>query len=146
MDYQTSFLTSNDRRNSFDAITKGIDKWWGKVDNSVGKLGDEFSIFFGNTEWRFKITQYLPYEKVKWKCIKANHVHDGLQNIQEEWLHTEVEWDIKQAEEKTKITITHNGLNNQLNCYEVCKSGWDYFLLSSLKDYLEMGKGTPHSE
>jgi len=144
MDYKTSFLTSMDRNTSFYAVTKGIDKWWGEVDNSVRKLGDEFSIFFGNTEWRFKITQYVPFEKIKWHCIKANHVHKGLQNIKEEWLNTDVEWDIKEDGDKTKITITHNGLNNQLNCYEVCKSGWDYFLLSSLKNYLETGKGTPH--
>jgi hypothetical protein len=146
MDYKTSFLTTVDRKASFFAITKEIDKWWGKVDNSVRELGDEFSIFFGNTEWRFKTTQYVPFEKIKWNCIKANHVHKGLQNIQEEWLNTDVQWNIKDHADKTKITITHNGLNNQLNCYEVCKSGWDFFLLSSLKNYLETGKGTPHIE
>ena len=146
MDYKTSFLTSSDSASSFNAISKEIDKWWGKVDNPVNKLGDVFSICFGETEWRFKVTQYVPFKKIRWNCIKANHVHEGLQNIQEEWLNTDVEWDIKEDEDKTKITITHHGLNNQLNCYEVCKSGWDYFLLSSLKNYLETGKGNPYNE
>ena len=146
MDYQTSFSTSASRETSFHAITKGIDKWWGKVDNAVDKLGDEFSIFFGDTEWCFKITQYVPFEKLKWHCIKANHVHTGLQDIQEEWLNTDVKWDLTKAEGKVKITITHKGLTEHLNCFEVCKSGWDYFLLTSLKSYLETGEGTPYNE
>jgi len=145
MDYRTRIDTSANMNSCFCAITKEVDKWWGKVDNSVNKLGDEFSIFFGDTEWRFAITQYIPFKKVIWSCIKANHVHSGLEDIQEEWLNTEVEWIVTEAEHKTEITITHKGLTEHLNCYEVCKSGWDYFLLTSLKDYLETGKGSPHN-
>lgn len=144
MDYQTSFSTSADRETSFYAITKEIDKWWGKVDNSVDKLGDEFSIFFGDTEWRFKINLYVPFEKVNWHCIKAKHVHDGLQNIQEEWLNTNVVWEITQVNDKVKITITHLGLNENLNCFEVCKAGWDYYISTSLRNYLETDVGNPH--
>jgi hypothetical protein len=146
MDYKTSFYTTSDKEESFKSITKRIDKWWGKVDNSVDKLGDEFSVFFGDTEWRFKVTQYIPLEKIKWSCIKANHFHAGLQDIKEEWLNTEVEWVITEAKDKTEITITHNGLIETLNCYEVCKSGWDYFLRTSLKNYLDKGEGSPYNE
>ena len=146
MDYQTSFYTSADKERSFEAITKEINKWWGTVDHSVGKLGDEFSIFFGDTEWRFKITQYAPNERLKWTCIKAHHLHPGLQNIKEEWLNTEVDWHITEVEGKIKIAITHNGLMEGLNCYEVCKSGWDYYLLTSLKNFLETGTGSPYDK
>ncbi|SHJ80275.1 hypothetical protein SAMN04487911_13910 [Arenibacter nanhaiticus] len=100
MDYKTSSLTSSNRVSFFNAISKEIEKWWAKVDYSVNKVGDVFSIFFGETEWRFKITQYVPFEKIKWNCITANHVHEGLENILEEWLNTDVKRYIKEDEDK----------------------------------------------
>ena len=145
MDYSSSFLTSASPAIIFNAITKEIDKWWGRVDKPVDKIGDEFSIYFGETEWRFKIATYLQNEQVTWHCIKANHVHDGLQDIQKEWLNTTVDWEIQRKTGRTEITLTHNGLNKDLNCYEVCEAGWDYYLRTSLRNYLDNGNGTPFS-
>ncbi len=44
----------------------------------------------------------------------------------------------------TTITLTHEGLTPQLHCYETCNTAWDFFVLDSLKAYLETGKGDPH--
>jgi len=144
MDYKTKIISSANIEASFDAIANGLDKWWGKVDNSISKIGDEFSIFFGKTEWRFKIVEYVPFEKITWKCIKATHVHEGLNNIEGEWLHSELYWNFVETKGKTDIKLYHKGLTPNLNCYEVCKSGWDFFISTSLKKYLETGKGDPH--
>lgn len=144
MDYESTFLTVVNTRDAFSAITIEINEWWGKVDSPIDKIGDEFSIFFGETEWRFKIINYVKNEKLIWHCVKANHVHDGLHNIQDEWLNTTVEWEIKEVGSKTEVKLVHKGLRHNLNCYEVCKSGWDYFLQTSLKNYLDHGKGTPY--
>jgi len=144
MDYKTSIITSKDKEISFYAITTDLDKWWGKVDNSVTKKGDEFSVFFGNTEWRFRITQFVPFEKITWKCMKAIHIHDGLTGIEKEWLHTELFWEINEINEKTEITMRHKGLIPNLNCYAICQTGWEFFICTSLKNYLETGQGNPH--
>lgn len=144
MDYNSSMITTKKPDLVFKAITSEVDKWWGKVDQSVSKLGDEFSIFFGETEWRFEITNYDPNKTVIWNCIKANHHHDGLKNIQQEWLHTEIIWEFRSTKEGTSINLTHKGLHEQLNCYDVCKMGWDYYFKSSLKNYLETGNGNPY--
>ena len=143
MDYRTLFITPANEETCFKAIAEEVHKWWGYVDLPTGKLGDEFSIFFGNTEWRFKITKYIPYEKISWRCIRANHFHAGLEGIREEWLNTHVVWEITKGESERMITFEHKGLNQTLNCFEVCKTGWDYYLLTSLRDYLETGKGNP---
>jgi len=57
MDYQTEVEIDTNIENCFKAITLEINKWWGIVDYPVTKEDDEFSIFFGETKWRFKITQ-----------------------------------------------------------------------------------------
>ena len=144
MDYKSSFLTDATPAVAFHAITKEVHNWWGKVDNPVEQVGDEFSIFFGDTEWRFEITTYNEDEQLTWQCIKANHLHEGLDDIKTEWLNTSVVWKITPVADQTEITITHNGLNQNLNCYEVCKAGWDYYLLTSLRQYLDNGSGTPY--
>ena len=146
MNYTQSIKTKATQKTSFLSIATGIDKWWGKVDNPVSKINDEFSIFFGNTEWRFKIIEFLEYEKITWKCIKANHIHEGLSDIKEEWLDTELFWKFNTVNGFTEISFLHNGLNPELNCYGVCESAWSFFIPKSLKDYLDKGVGNPYFE
>jgi len=144
MDYKIEITTSADIKPCFYAIAREVDKWWGKVDNPISSIGEEFSVFFGKTEWKFRIDEYLQFKKITWKCIKANHVHDGLNNIEQEWLDSELFWSFISTNGKTNITLVHKGLTPNLNCYGVCKSGWDFFVSSSLRKYLETGKGNPY--
>lgn len=146
MNYTQSIQTKATQKNAFLSIVTGIDKWWGEIDKPISKINDEFSIFFGNTEWRFKIIEYSEYEKITWKCIKANHVHEGLTGIKEEWLGTELYWKLKKINGFTEILFEHNGLTPSLNCYKVCESAWSFFIPNSLKNYLETGIGNPYFE
>ncbi len=56
MNYETSIKINTKKENAFNAVVGELDKWWGKVDNSISKIDDEFSISFGKTNWRFLIT------------------------------------------------------------------------------------------
>lgn len=144
MNYTQSIKTKATQKTSFLSIATGINKWWGKIDNTISKVNDEFSIFFGNTEWRFKIIEYSKYEKITWECIKANHVHEGLTDIKEEWLGTVLYWEFKKVNGFTEISFEHSGLIPNLNCYGVCESAWGFFIPNSLKNYLETGTGNPY--
>ena len=146
MNYAKAVIIKAKQENAFLAVSQEVDKWWGKVDNAVSKIGDEFSIIFGETEWRFRITEYSKYEKISWKCIKANHYHNGSDFIKEEWLNTEIYWNFRLVDLATEISFLHKGLKPELICYEICESGWDFFITTSLKNYLETGLGKPHFE
>lgn len=143
MNYKTQIETKANIKICFNSVSKEINKWWGKTDNSTSKIGDEFSIFFGETEWRFRVKEYLPFEKITWHCIRANHAHGKMADIKEEWLNSEVNWNFIDNHGKTKISFVHIGLVPELNCFDVCKSGWDYFISTSLKNYLDTGEGNP---
>ncbi|MDQ2874979.1 MAG: hypothetical protein M3Y33_09385 [Actinomycetota bacterium] len=41
-----------------------------------------------------------------------------------------------------RCAFRHEGLSPQLECYDMCRAGWDQYL-PSLRDYLETGTGTP---
>ena len=50
MNYTQTIKTKATKKISFLSIANEIEKWWGKVDNPISKVNDEFSIFFGIRE------------------------------------------------------------------------------------------------
>ena len=91
-----------------------------------------------------RASKLVPDKSVELECIESHHVHDGLpSSILNEWDGSRLKWDIQKQESKTKIKFTHEGLLPSLECYEVCKQGWDYFFVNSLKHYLDTGEGFP---
>ncbi len=146
MNYEVSIKVKSNEENAFNAVASELNKWWGKIDNQVSKEGDEFSISFGNTNWRFLITEFSQHEKITWKCINAEHFVEGLTNIKEEWLNTELFWNFKKNNDYVEISLEHRGLTPALNCYDICESGWNFFISTSLKNYLESGHGNPRFE
>lgn len=43
------------------------------------------------------------------------------------------------------VQFRHEGVSPQLECYEMCRAGWDQYL-PSLRDYIETGTGNPFSQ
>ena len=146
MNYNISIKVKSTEENAFKAVASELDKWWGKVDNPVSKKGDEFSISFGKTSWRFLITEFSQHDKITWKCIEASHYVNGLTDINEEWLHTELIWTFRKNGDYVEVSFVHKGLTPQLNCYNICEAGWNFFISTSLKNYLETGQGNPRFE
>jgi hypothetical protein len=42
------------------------------------------------------------------------------------------------------LLFRHAGLSPQLECYDMCRAGWDQYL-PSLRDYIDTGTGNPYS-
>ncbi len=147
MDFQKVITVKVSSEKVFEAVTTGINSWWGNVDNArIEKVGDEFSIFFEeNTIWRFVISKMDRFEAVHWTCVHAYHAYGGLKGIEKEWLNSKIKWQIKDLKNgETQIRFEHIGLTPELNCYDICHAGWTHFVASSLKQYLETGKGLPN--
>ena len=67
---------------------------------------------------------------------------DSLKN-KTEWEGTRQIWTFSAARQGTTLTFLHEGLNQSLECYDVCEAGWDQFL-ASLEALLTTGKGMPY--
>ena len=147
MNFKKKIIVFSTKEKAFEAVTLGINNWWGNVNNStMTKIGDEFSIFFEEeTEWRFKATALNKFDEVRWKRIYAKHSFSDLKGIKEEWLNSEIVFNFKKLNTDTiEIFFEHKGLTPELNCYEICNAGWTHFISTSLKQYLETGKGLPN--
>jgi len=120
---------------AFKALTEHIDLWWGKTNQSITKIGDEFTIYFGDANWSFRVIEYVPNTKLAWECIGGNP------DFNAEWIGDILYWNIEKKDDKVKISLLQNGLTPDMNCFEICNRGWNHYITQSLQTYLETGTG-----
>jgi hypothetical protein len=51
-------------------------------------------------------------------------------------------FDISSTNEGTLVSVTHVGLVPEIECYEQCKKGWNFYV-ESLRKLMTEGKGEP---
>lgn len=120
----------------FAALTQQgeIVKWWAEeaqMKPEVGSLA-EFRFKPPAGVLHFEIAELDEESKVRWISRK------GLP----QWTGTSVIWQLTPIENGTKLVFTHDGFAQVDGVYEQSRTNWEYFL-TSLKSYLETGKGTP---
>ncbi|MBG1232121.1 SRPBCC family protein [Aestuariivirga litoralis] len=138
--YTKTFRLAQSAEMVFAAITNPRG-WWGEgITGETAKLGGEFNYrhmpFHDTTQ---KITALEPNTRVVWAIVKSA-IH-FVEN-KNEWLGTEMIFDISPSKGKTELKVTHRGLDRKLECFDACSGGWDLYL-ESLKDFIETGTGQP---
>jgi hypothetical protein len=90
------------------------------------------------------VSEASPNRSLIWQVVEANHDLEYLSK-KDEWKGTTIKWEIIEDNNGSEVTLTHQGLVPKLECFDICRAGWNYFL-GSLKDFLETGKGYPYKE
>lgn len=127
----------------FEALTLQIPNWWTEMYDGIAfEEGKNFNIKFGdNVSKTIKIAELIPLKKVVWKVI------DALIDIPEithksEWTGTTIVWEIASEGNQSTLTLEHIGLTPQLECFNICESGWQAFT-DSLICFIQTGVGKP---
>ncbi len=139
-DYQTNITVNVTAEEAQGAISK-VSEWWTKsFKGKSQKQGDTFSVNFGETFVDFKIDEVIPDRKIVWKVTDCN-----LHWIEDkkEWKDTKIVWEISGNGKSTKIDMTHVGLVPEVECYNDCRKGWNFYVNESLLKLLNEGKGIP---
>ncbi|WP_300073595.1 SRPBCC domain-containing protein [uncultured Ruegeria sp.] len=127
----------------YQAITMGITHWWTTGSGSASQVGTVFATRFGKTYNHIKVSQLIANQRVEWDIEEHFHDNESLTR-DDEWTGTKIHWNLSPVgETKTRLSFTHEGLVESMECSEICEAGWDFFLFESLKTYLESGKGQP---
>lgn len=131
----------------YQAIIKaeGLKHWWTQ-DCTVDfpEIGAKSTFHFGASYKVMKIKALVPNKKVIWECIEQHYADQNFTKINE-WVGTEIIFDLtKNPNGNTELNFIHKGLTQELECFNLCQKGWDYFLKESLKAYLETGVGKPY--
>ena len=145
--YKRTITVDASPEDAYIALTTGYANWWTPCDRGFNKVGDRIKFTFppNVSYWTFEARILKPNRIVELRCVEAYHkITDKPDASVTEWLGSTVRWKIKSHPEQTDIHFTHYGLTPELDCYDVCESGWDMFFVESLKSYLDTGVGKPH--
>ncbi|HEV2695998.1 MAG TPA: SRPBCC domain-containing protein [Verrucomicrobiae bacterium] len=116
--------------------------WWGQdFSGSARQLDDVFTIRFGETWVTFKVVDVMPAERLEWEIIDC---HLPWLIDKAEWKNTNLIWELSAEHGLTRIGFIHVGLIPEMECYDTCSAGWDFYLKESLFKLLTENQGRPN--
>jgi hypothetical protein len=81
---------------------------------------------------RMQVADAVSGRRVRWRCVEGP----------EEWVGTEVTFDLAGRDDQTFVLFRHAGWKEPVEFMHHCSTKWTTFLLS-LRDLLEKAKGSP---
>jgi len=140
-DYHISITVDATAHQAFTSITN-ISKWWTEnLEGSSEKLGDEFTVRFGDVHVSTqKLVEVIPGKKIVW--LVTNSQLNFIKNKQE-WTGTKISFEIVEKDNKTTIRFTHHGLVPEIECFDACSNAWGDYISKSLRNFVNTGKGQP---
>lgn|SRR5258708_3623931 len=122
----------------FEALTQspGLEAWWATYAVAEPKVGSTIQAFFGDDSVvnNMEVLTLEPARKVEWIT---------RQSSLPEWIDTHITWNLSPTENGTKLLFGQCGYASADGCLAMCSYNWAGYL-TSLKDYLEKGKGNPY--
>jgi uncharacterized protein YndB with AHSA1/START domain len=138
-DFTTTITFDQSMAKVFDAINNVRSWWHGEVEGSTNKLGDEFSYHMKHFHFsQQKVVELIPNQKIVWLVTDSNLSFTQKKN---EWTGTKIIFEIWEADNKTQLRFTHEGLNNSFECFDNCSNGWTMLIHESLPSLINTGKG-----
>lgn len=124
------------------ATEEGLRAWWTPTCTADAHAGGTAHFEFGRTTKDMSIEQLDPNRGVRWFVTRAHIASDTLSE-NAEWVGTEIVFRLTPTiDGKTRLDFEHVGLVPALECYDLCRNGWNHFL-ASLQQLVETGRGTP---
>ena len=142
-DFKKLIILQATEQSIYEALTSSIPKWWTEVFEGTSNVqGETFTIRFGANVFKtLKVEELIPNTKVVWKVTNSLIDIPELKN-KKEWINTKIVWEISTQNGNTELSLTHLGLTPQIECYDICESGWQNFT-DSLTTFIMTGNGKP---
>jgi hypothetical protein len=113
------------------ATIDGLRGWWQSKAEGIPATGGLINFGFCD----MKVLAAEPNKIVRWRCTRGP----------DEWLSTEVTFQLDWKEAQTFILFKHAGWKEPVEFMHHCSTKWATFLLS-LRDWVERGKGRPEPD
>jgi hypothetical protein len=119
-DYSASITANITAEVAAERINRVADWWTAGFTGAAGKVGDAFTVRFGETFVEFAVEELVPARRIVWRVTDCNlHFVEDRQG----WKDTRVVFDISSDGAATKVTMTHAGLIPGVAWYDVCRKG-----------------------
>ena len=124
----------------FDTLTTvtGLAAWWNPATGS-GETGGELRFVMNAPEpLVIHVDEATRPTSVRWTVTDCPFLPD--------WIGTRPTFSITPVDGDTsELHFRHQGLSEELECIDMCTRSWNYYM-TSLRDYLEVGRGKPVRE
>ena len=139
-DYNAVITAAISLPEAFNYISD-LSTWWTEnIEGATNKLGESFTIHFGETFVTFKTVEFVPNKEIAWLVTDCN-LH-WLKDTKE-WNNTTLHIELTAGGNQTSVHFTHIGLTPEVECFDDCRKGWDGYFKDSLFQLLTTGKGAP---
>lgn len=142
-DYSREIVGKIPAHDAYQRLTQVQDWWTKSFKGRAEKVGDKFGVRWGETFVDFEVIEAIPDQRMTW--LVSNCDLPWLKD-RHEWTNTQVAWELSSQGDGTSVRITHRGLKPEVECYEQCQEGWDFYVGQSLLRLLNEGKGSPDRE
>ena len=125
----------------FDAILRVRDWWMTDVTGDNQRIGDVFSFEVPSMHsCTMRVVQLSPGRRLVWRVVTSSM---PLFTDPEEWVGTDITFELASDEAGTRLLFTHVGLSPSDECYEVCSAAWGHYIGASLRGLASTGSGMP---
>ena len=120
------------------ATVEGLACWWTENTRGVSEVGNTIEFQFHDSHgmiiggFNIDVLKQEPFKNVQWRCAKGP----------EEWIGTEITFDLKQENDFTIVRFAHRNWRESSEFTAHCSTKWAVFLMS-LKELIETGRGKP---
>ena len=124
----------------FNAVTstEALTAWWSPVTGS-GHTGGElrFPMVADQPPLLVRVDEATRPAIVRWTVLECTFMED--------WVGTQPTFTITPIDDDScEVTFVHVGLNDNLECKDMCSRSWDHFVGISLRELAEGGSGAPN--
>lgn len=120
------------------STVEGVAGWWTKDTSGVSKVGETIEVRFHSREGK-----QIGHMTMKVMALDLNKkVHWRVTAGPEEWVGTDVVFDLSQEGDDTIVLFGHKNWQEVNDFTSHCSTKWATFLLS-LRELVESGKGKP---
>lgn len=137
-DYKATIQTPASPAQVKTALRDELHMWWS---DRVKTSDTGFTIRFNNSH---VTCAYDAENPLIWQVTDAKMIIEDVAD-DTEWTGTSLIWTIQGTDTGSDITLQHKGLNEALECLDVCSRGWGLFFETSLKAHLSGGEPTPQT-
>lgn len=135
-DYEQTFRFVAPPQQVFTTLTNVTEfaAWWAPAEGSADD-GELRVVPDGIPAMVFQVRASAPAAEVTWHVAASRLA---------EWIGTTVHITARPAADGgSDVTIRHEGLTPQLECYDFSRTSWETYL-ESLRDYIQTGTGRPY--
>ena len=139
-DYRISVQINAPAGAVFDAVTttEALNAWWSEVTGSGTTDGElRFPMVEDHRPLLIHVDEATRPTTVRWTVTECTFMED--------WVGTRPTFTITPIDDGAcELLFEHRGLDDRLECKEMCSRSWDHFVGTSLRELAEGGTGAPN--